>query len=71
VEFASPGHPRRRIRCAAGLDWPGFFHGTLDDTALGPLGDRADDTLGTLFFPEQLTQIDRVLLLCRYRTVEG
>ncbi|MDQ0945295.1 hypothetical protein QFZ67_007000 [Streptomyces sp. V1I1] len=69
VSVGTPGDPPRHV---------GSQHSATTATppsvslpALGPLGDRADDTLGTLFFPEQLTQIDRVLLPCRYRTVEG
>ncbi|MGC0347064.1 neuraminidase-like domain-containing protein [Streptomyces sp. SAI-218] len=70
VEFRTVGQSERQIRCVAGVDWPDFFHGTLDNIALGPLSEHRQDSLGTLRFPERLGAIRRVLLLCGYEPVK-
>jgi hypothetical protein len=69
VSFSPGGHHKRQVRCVAGLDWPDFYHGTLDDITLSPVSDHRQSSLGTLRFPKRLGTIHRVLLLCRYEPV--
>ena len=55
----------REIRCMAGADWPGLYHGVLDGIDLGPLRRSSVAELGTFRFPADLP-LCRVFLFCRY-----
>ncbi|MEU5402910.1 neuraminidase-like domain-containing protein [Streptomyces sp. NPDC005963] len=59
--------PPTEVRCVASADWPGLFHGVLQDPALDRRLSRAEERhLGSFSFPGRLPEVTRVLLLCGY-----
>ncbi|MBL1098614.1 neuraminidase-like domain-containing protein [Streptomyces coffeae] len=58
--------PATEVRCVAGADWPGLFHGVLQDPGFGPLVRTGEGELGTFSFPALLPEVTRILLLCAY-----
>ncbi|WP_395110179.1 neuraminidase-like domain-containing protein [Actinomadura sp. SCN-SB] len=66
IRFAETGGQQHRIRCVAGDDWPGFFHGVLDDIALWANHGRARRPQGTFRLPDDLHHPERVFMICSY-----
>lgn len=71
VEFTH-GDPARRsgghgFSCVASDDWPDLCYGILE-TQLGPIGRDHHRTEVEFQFPEHTGRMERVFLLCRYRS---
>jgi hypothetical protein len=61
---------RREVQCVASADWPGLYHGVLDDLDLGPLRRTGERELGVFRFPARLGNVAQAFLLCRYEAPE-
>ena len=74
VEFFEPqdkpGHhcDADDVHCVASAEWPGLYHGVLDNIDLGPLPRATEKELGTFHFPTGLDSVSRVFLFCQYHT---
>jgi len=53
------------LRCERSIDWPEYYHGALD-TRARRVGYRVDECEAWLRFPEEICDLPRVYLLCRY-----
>jgi hypothetical protein len=61
-----------KMRCVAGADWPGMYHGVVDQEdlggLLGPLSYVGNHELVTLEFPSEAGVISNAYLVCGYET---
>ncbi len=59
------------VRCVAGAEWPGMFHGVLDELDGGVVPADREALLGTVELPPELGPVSRLWLVCGYRTCQA
>ena len=59
------------VRCVAGAEWPGMFHGVLDELDGGVVPADREALLGTVQLPPELGPVSRLWLVCGYRTCQA